>query len=121
MSTLFAKNGFSRPSLEQLCGVFRHVLGLRLLIPPKTFVPAGQGRLRQLLHRTKKMALYFRGVNGPSLQTTIVIVKASFILLLPNAMLAKEIHEDSLKKKPAFSACDVSHRSFPCPAGKRRR
>src|SRR5699024_5415550 len=26
MSTLFAKNGFSRPSLEQFCGVFRHVL-----------------------------------------------------------------------------------------------
>src|SRR5690625_2094308 len=26
MSTLFAKNGFSRPSLEQICGVFRHVL-----------------------------------------------------------------------------------------------
>jgi len=77
MSTLFAKNGFSRPSLEQLCGVFRHVLGLRLLIPPKTFVPAGQGRLRQLLHRTKKIGLYFRGVNGPPLQTTIIMVKAS--------------------------------------------
>src|SRR5690625_1495519 len=39
----------------------------------------------------------------------------------PNTMLATEIHEDSLKKKTAFSACDVSHRSFPCPAGKRRR
>src|SRR5699024_6060500 len=26
MSTLFAKNGFSRPSLKQFCGVFRHVL-----------------------------------------------------------------------------------------------
>src|SRR5699024_4790378 len=26
MSTLFARNGFSRPSLEQFCGVFRHVL-----------------------------------------------------------------------------------------------
>ena len=38
------------------------------------------------------------GVNGPSLQTSIVIVKASFILLLPNAMLAKEIHEDSCGK-----------------------
>src|SRR5690625_6127474 len=67
MSTLFAKNGFSRPSLNY-CGVFRHVLGLRLLAPPKTFVPAGQGRLRQLLHRTKKIGLYFRGVNGPPLQ-----------------------------------------------------
>src|SRR5699024_3001889 len=29
MSTLFAKNGFSRPSLKY-CGVFRHVLGLGL-------------------------------------------------------------------------------------------
>src|SRR5699024_11486555 len=35
--------------------------------------------------------------------------------------LAKEIYEDSLKKKTAFSACDVFQRSFPCPAGKRRR
>src|SRR5699024_1231840 len=26
MSTLFAKNGFSRPSLEESCGVFGHVL-----------------------------------------------------------------------------------------------
>src|SRR5699024_6296947 len=46
-----------------------------LLVPPKTFVPAGQGRLRKLLHRTKKIDLYFRGVNGPPLQTTIIIVK----------------------------------------------
>src|SRR5690625_7218129 len=30
---------------------------------------------------------------------------------------AMEIHEDSLKKKTAFSACDVFQRSFPCPAG----
>src|SRR5690625_3503315 len=29
MSTLFAKNGFSRPS-SNYCGVFRHVLGLGL-------------------------------------------------------------------------------------------
>src|SRR5690625_283234 len=61
------------------------------------------------------------GVNGPPLQTTIVIAKARYTELLPNTMLAKEIHEDSLKKKTAFSACDVFQRSFPCPAGKRRR
>src|SRR5690625_3208022 len=36
---------------------------------------------------------------------------------LQSTTLAKEIHEDSLKKKTAFSACDVSQRSFPCPAG----
>src|SRR5699024_4210679 len=32
MSALFAKNGFSRPSLGY-CGVFRHVLGLRTARP----------------------------------------------------------------------------------------
>src|SRR5699024_7997862 len=48
------------------------------------------------------MALYFRGVNGPQLQTTIVIVKASFTVLMPSTMLAKEIDEDSLKKRPLF-------------------
>src|SRR5699024_12388732 len=40
MSTLFAKNGFSRPSLEQLCGVFRHVL-FPLESPPS--VPINEG------------------------------------------------------------------------------
>src|SRR5699024_4048520 len=101
MSTLFAKNGFSRPSLKQLCGVFRDVLGLRLPPPSKTFVTSG--------------------VNVPQLQTIIVIVNSYYIVLLPNTMLAKEIHQDSLKKRPTFSACNVSQRSFPCPAGKRRR
>src|SRR5699024_9900687 len=74
MPTLSAKDGFSWPS-SPLCGVFRHVLGLRLLAQLKTFVPAG--------------------VNGPPLQTTIVIVEASYTGLLQNTMLAKEIHEDS--------------------------
>src|SRR5699024_5295463 len=35
---------------------------------------------------------------------------------LQSTELAKEIHEDSLKKKTAFSACDVFQRSVPCPA-----
>src|SRR5699024_951339 len=44
------------------------------------------------------------------------------LLLLPQSVvsklkLAEEKHGDSLKKKPAFSACDVSQRSFPCPVG----
>src|SRR5690625_1228958 len=52
---------------------------------------------------------------------TIVNVKASYTALLPDTMLAERIHEDYLKKKTAFSACDVFQRSFPCPAGKRRR
>src|SRR5699024_8815468 len=34
-------------------------------------IPTGQGRLRKHLHRTKKIGLYFRGVKGPPLQTTI--------------------------------------------------
>src|SRR5699024_5944858 len=37
------------------------------------------------------------GVNGPPLQTNIVIVKASYTVLLSNT-LAKEIHEDSSGK-----------------------
>src|SRR5690625_7082004 len=51
MSTLFAKNGFSRPSLKY-CGVFRHVLF------PQMF---SVGRV-----------IAVPGVNGPPLQTTIV-------------------------------------------------
>src|SRR5699024_10818006 len=37
--------------------------------------------------------------------------------MVENAGPAEEIHGDSLKKKNAFSACDVSQRSFPCPGG----
>src|SRR5690625_7056178 len=74
----------SASSRSPLCGVFRHVLGLRLLAQSKTFVPAGD--------------------NGPPLQTTIVIVKSNCTVLLLNTMLATENHEDSLKKQPAFSA-----------------
>src|SRR5699024_10699900 len=89
MPTLSAKAVFSRPSSTTLRGLqtragtgtahcSSHQKPLRLLVPPKTFVPTGQGRLRQHLHRTKKTALYLRGVNGPPLQTTIIIVKASY-------------------------------------------
>src|SRR5699024_1846563 len=77
MWTLFAKNGFSRPSLRY-CGFFRHVLF------PQMF---SMGRV-----------IAVPGVNGPPLQTTIVIVKARYTELLPNTMLAKEIHEDSCGK-----------------------
>src|SRR5699024_2547442 len=38
------------------------------------------------------------GVNGPPLQTTVVIVKARYTELLLNTMLAKETHEDSCGK-----------------------
>src|SRR5699024_5127680 len=59
MPTLSAKDGFSCPSSTTLRGLQTRA------------IPAGQGRLRQILHRTKKIGLYFRGVNGPPLQTTI--------------------------------------------------
>ena len=39
--------------------------------------------------------------------------------MVVNAGPAEEIHGDSLKKKNAFSACDVSQRSFPCPGGEK--
>src|SRR5699024_8947599 len=91
-----------------------------LLAPPKTFAPAGQGRPRKRQRRRKKIDQYFRGANRPRRQTTIIIVKAIY-KYCSNTMLAKEIHVASLKKKTAFSACDVFQRSFPCPAGKQRR
>ena len=69
------------------------------------------------------------GVNSPPLQTTSVKVVAIVLfnqsvkhfLKVISIIPAKEIHEDSLKKKTAFSACDVFQGSFPYPAGKRRR
>src|SRR5699024_8525476 len=69
MPTLSAKDGFSCPSSTTLRGLQTRA------------IPAGQGRLRQILHRTKKIGLYFRGVNGPPLQTIIIIVKANYIVL----------------------------------------
>src|SRR5699024_12719013 len=39
------------------------------------------------------------GVNGPPHQTIIVIVKSYYTVLLPNTMVAKEIHEDSCGRK----------------------
>jgi len=86
-------------------------------------IPAGQGRLRQLLHRTKKNGLYFRGVNGPPLQTTIIIVKASYTVLLPNIILAKEIPEDSLKKKTRYFCvrCISKKPSLSCGKAKTMR
>src|SRR5690625_4983314 len=80
MSTLSAKDGFSRPSLKNLR--LRLLVTLRSMLPRRKgaqkftqvvpslwglrtrAIPAGQGRLRQLLHRTKKIVLYFRGVTA---------------------------------------------------------
>src|SRR5699024_5483971 len=42
------------------------------------------------------------GVTGPPPHTTIIIVKASYTVLLPNIKLSEEIHEDSLKKRFSF-------------------
>src|SRR5690625_3143638 len=73
MSALFAKNGFSRPSLGY-CGVFRLVL-FPLESPPS--IP---------FNWPAHCILLRRGINWPS----------------------KWNMRDSLKKKTAFSACDVS-------------
>src|SRR5699024_11078698 len=85
--------------------------------------PAGQGRLRKHLHRTKKIGVYFRGVNGPPLQATIIIVKASNTVLLPNIILSKEIHEVSLKKKIRFFCvrCISKKPSLSCGKAKTMR
>src|SRR5699024_11482894 len=95
----------------------------RVCFPLRTVAFRGHGF--SLLEKPTLWGLQTRavpaGVNGPPLQTIIVIVKSYYTVLLPNTILAKEIHEDSLKKKTAFSPCDVSHRSFSCPVGKRRR
>ena len=98
MSTLFAKNWFSRPSLKY-CGGFRHVLGLRTARPIKNLCSRRTRKASAALHRTKEIGLYFRGVNGPPLQTTIVIVKANYTVLLPNTMLASEGNARRLLEK----------------------
>src|SRR5699024_8155688 len=63
MSTLPAKGGFSRPSSFTHCGVSSRPLGLRLLVPPKTFAPTGQGRLQQRYIARRKSDFLFRGVS----------------------------------------------------------
>ena len=101
MSELFAKNVFNRPSLKHSVGSSDTCYsrnGFRWDEQDEQCAVPGQGRLRQVLHRTKKIDLYFRGVNGPPLQTIIVIMKASYTALLPDTMLAEEIHEDSCGK-----------------------
>src|SRR5699024_11546091 len=50
--------------------------------------PAGQGMLRQLLHRTKKIGLYFRGVTA-----------------LHSPGLVKLLMENSLSLHPAKELC----------------
>src|SRR5690625_7718984 len=99
--------------------IFLEVLGLGLLAPSKRFVAvhpvdiycgvvlvcfplrtvAFRGHGFSLLEKTTLRGLQTRavpaGVNGPPLQTNIIIVKASYAVLLPKTMLAKEIHEDS--------------------------
>ena len=52
------------------------------------------------------------GVNGPRLQTTIVIVKARYTELLPNTMLAKETHVDSWIKSVYLCKKDKEKESY---------
>src|SRR5699024_7309874 len=77
MSTLFAKNGFSRPSLNY-CGVFRHVLGLRTARPIEN--------------------LCSRRSHRPPLTPTGTAIYGK-TLLLANAIPATRIHEDSCGRK----------------------
>src|SRR5699024_9774214 len=73
-------------------GVFRHVL------------------FPQMFSVGRVIAMVFDGTSSAQSQT-----QESTVLRFKQP--TKEIHEDSLKKKTAFSACDVYQRSFPCPAG----
>src|SRR5699024_1464565 len=80
---------------------------------------AFRGHGFSLLEKTTLRGLQTRaipaGVTALHLPGLIRLTEKN--LLLANAIPATRIHEDSLKKKTAFSACDVSQRSFPCPAG----
>src|SRR5699024_1327796 len=63
---------------------------------------------------------FWRSHRLPLIRSSVVGQRNFLItkkLMISKPISAKEIHEDSLKKKTAFSACDVSQRSFPCPAG----
>src|SRR5699024_11243063 len=78
------------------CGVFRHVLGLRLLALPKTFVPAG--------------------VNGPPLQTTIITVSQLYSNVIKHyasegntRRLLRESDDDENPQR-AFFASEEAHR-----------
>src|SRR5690625_3997776 len=51
MSRLPAKGGFSRPSSFSHCGVSSRPLGLRLLVPPKKFAPAGVSHIMRVYLR----------------------------------------------------------------------
>jgi|SRR5690625_2468455 len=73
----FRGHGFSLLEKPTLRGLQTRA-GTAITRPTKTLVPAR--------------------VNGPPLQTTIGIVKASYTVLLSNTMLAKEIHVDSSGK-----------------------
>src|SRR5690625_3336340 len=54
MSTLFAKNGFSRPSLEQFCGVFRYVLFPQESTVLRSKHHVSEGNTRRLLEKENR-------------------------------------------------------------------
>src|SRR5699024_1734305 len=65
-------------SRKPLCGVFGHVLFPQMFSVGRVIADPGQGRLRQLLHRTKKIGLYFTRSHRPSLTRTSDVVDVNF-------------------------------------------
>src|SRR5699024_5286858 len=90
-------------SRRPLCGIFGHVL-----------FPQDKEGFGSITSHEENCFVFSRSHRPPLTRTGKINGK---ILLLANAIPATRIHEDSLKKKTAFSACDVSQRSFPCLAG----
>src|SRR5699024_1531716 len=90
-------------------------------------LPVGSSAGTALTHPTKKPCCFSRRSRLPSAPINHYKVNSKcwirfnqqkiIMMSLQSTKPAKEIHGDSLKKKTAFSACDVSQRSFPCPAG----
>src|SRR5690625_644288 len=89
---------------------------------------AFRGHGLSLLEKTTLRGLRTRAIPAGVTALLIRTGKAIYgrflchLIQLKNCVIGKclpaaRIHEDSLKKKTAFSACDVSQRSFPCPAG----
>src|SRR5690625_312235 len=65
-------------SRKPLCGGFGHVLFPQMFSVGRVIADPGQGRLRQLLHRTKKIGLYFRGVTTLHLPGLMEWLDANF-------------------------------------------
>src|SRR5690625_3237089 len=124
MPALSAKDGFSRPSLKPAPASSSNASQYASSAQGSTEVyssstlSAGSSDTcysRRTRNATTAFAsheenwfVFSRSHHPPLTRTSEVVV---------NAIPSEEIHGDSLKKNTTFSACDVSQRSFPCPAG----